>query len=362
MIDIGELARVLSELASSGVVHAELPGEEGEELEFYEGGKNAPYRVYCDEYTIYVKKSIENPPLRLYGLDASTRMARLTGVDVLISTGALFGDSLITIPGSIVTRWIGIRIRYSSDEALSALDRAYDRFYTKSRFTSEYFDSRFSDKVFADEVRLSVENELLRYWRENLVDSSDFILIDGPIYPIPVLIFRSRRYAGVYSGIVLERISLLRGAEEKALGVVKRLSQSKYLSACTGYEGTDEFIVRKEIEKSKEDLIYIGTLKVETEIGERVISKYLGYLARRIGGAIYVLRIEGLKKDIVEQAAEWLMGIVATNGLPIHIAIADRISKRLSAAAYLLVLSSSPLEPTYEALEGLDEVRRELEI
>jgi len=293
---------------------------------------------------------------KFWGLDASIRTLRVTGIDIVIATGALVGKTVLTVPGPVRTRWIAVRPRYAvDDETREILRKCSDQFYTCSRFTDDVFDGTYSEDTLKDEVRISVENELLRYW-----DGSDYLIIDGPLFPLPRILSRPEsRYGKVYLGLIRERMSVIkeRNLERKVVCVVKRLSHSRYLANIVGSGSTDDHVAlmmaRDLLDRSERMCVYIGTLRICLRYGTETYVKYAGYIVKRIGHVRHVIRIETADEETLHDLKHYVASLLDVTGLPRPVDLADRICKRLASSAYIYLWGIVPLDPTYESYEEL---------
>lgn len=75
---------------------------------------------------------------------------------------------------------------------------------------------------------------------------------------------------------------------------------------------------------------------------------------------IRVLRAEAFDPSLAREADSWLGSLADSSGVPVPISAADRLARRLNAAAVKLLYSASPVEPTYRGLEAVLAAVREL--
>jgi len=300
----------------------------------------------------------ERPERRVWALDASVRVMKLSNIDVYISSGALVGEKMRATPGDVRYKWIGVRPRFNVDEEWKELlGKFSDRLYVKSKFNEFYFDGKYDEETVMDELRIGLENKLIEEW-----EGSGVLLVDGPLFPTPRILtrpdltaFGADPYSRVYSGLIEERLKSARRGE--VVGIVKRLEHSHFLGKCfEKYAGLDDAALSLKLTEGFRGPVFIGPLKLGLRTGDK---KYVGYLVKPIGHRRAVVRVETLDED-VEGRAKWISSLISHEGIPIPISVADRISKRLSAGAYYLLYGLSPLEPTYESLEKLAHVEREL--
>ncbi len=297
--------------------------------------------------------------VKFSGLDASVRILKFPGVDLIVSAGALVGSTTLTVPGSIGVRNIGVKIRYvASPDVVNLLKSFSDRFYTCSRFVDYVFDGTFSEDVARDEIRITIENALLREW-----NNDGYLLLDGPIFPLPRLVSRPEtKYGRVYLGLIRERVSVIRerGLGSKVVAIVKRVSRSKYLSCVRGLGVTDDhaalMCAEEIIRSSKYKAAYVGDIMIELDLGSESYRKYAGYVVIKLGSSTIVFRIEALDQRVLEDVRDYIASLTVTSGVPVQIMLSDRISKRLCAAIYMYLAYALPLTPTYESLEAIGEI------
>ncbi|NPB00099.1 MAG: DNA double-strand break repair nuclease NurA [Crenarchaeota archaeon] len=298
---------------------------------------------------------------KFWGLDASIRTLRVAGLDLMLVAGALVGSRIEICPRLVDTRWIGIRPRCrASKELENILNRLSSTFYTKSRFIDKVFDGTFSEKTMQDEMRVSMENEMIRRW-----DGSDVLLVDGPLFHTPKVIATvESMYSNIYIGLIKERIRLLENREDKVVCVVKRLTQSRYLARLEGLGASDDYIAiikaNKILKRGEVASVYIGTLRLTVTIEDQNFEKYMGYLVSRIGSALNVIRLETLSEDFLYEIKDQIAQILTHNGVPKPIELADKACKRACSSIFLYLWSITPLSPTYEGFESLVSSIREL--
>jgi len=352
--EVFELSRILKELLR------EFSEITNEDIVNIEESSSDVIEISCD-IEINSIDSISKLDYNFWGVDASIKQAKFTGIDIYICSGALIGEEILTIPGIIDARWLGIRLRYSVSEKMKEfLEKISEKFYIKSRFTNSFFDGSFSEDVARDEIRLSIENELIRYWNG---DDNEFLLVDGPIFPLPIIVTKiGTRYSDIYLGLIKERIEIIRNKNRGSIvSVVKRLSKSKYLASCLDVNVTDELVAIRLAHDRAHDSIFIGPLRISLRLDTISYSKWIGYIVKRIGNTRHVLRIEALEKDVLFEISPYINTLIDHNGIPKPIILADKICKKLASSAYILVWGLSPVDPTYEGLEGLYEAAREIQ-
>jgi len=352
-----ELSNLLLELYRRGE-ESEPVEEDKADLDEEANGRIKVYYDYLEETILNLKVEIPSN-VRFAGLDSSIRVLRFPGVDLMVAAGALVGSHIVTVPGSLDARNIGVRVRYAaSPEVANLLRRFSDKFYTCSRFIDYVFDGSFSEDVVRDEIRISIENALLSMW-----SGDEYLLLDGPVFPLPRLLSSPEsKYGRVYLGLVRERVNIIksRGLESKIIAVVKRISRSRYLSSACKLGVTDDhaalMYVENMLRSSKYGAAYVGDLVIELDLDGEVYRKYAGYVVIKLGSSTTMFRIEALDRRLLEDIRDYVASLTVTSGVPIPIMLSDKISKRLCAATYLYLTYALPLTPTYESLEALSEV------
>ena len=199
---------------------------------------------------------------------------------------------------------------------------------------------------------------MIKYWNRE-----DYLIIDGPLFPLPQIITKTEsRYSKIYQELVKERINIIKslGIEDRVIAVVKRLSKSKYLSKIFKYGSTDEHIAIT-LSLGKGDNVFIGPIKICLRINDVEFCKYAGYIVKQIGSIRHVVRIESFNEDLLIEYVPYISSLIDINGLPKPITLADKICKKLASSVYTLIWGISPIEPTYEAYEQLQEVLKYLE-
>jgi len=255
------------------------------------------------------------------------------------------------IPGSTRVKWIGVRLRYSAEHARDLLT-GLRNLYAESRFVGRAFDASFNEEAARDEVRSLVELELIRAWR-----GDGILLLDGPIFPsIKAVGEASSDYSAIYGGIAKERVEAV--GDRRVVGVVKRLSRARYLARCLGVDLDDASAARRVADQYGlgGKPTYIGP--IEIKLGG--FRKYAWYVVIPGISGRPVLRVESLSEGLGAEVARALPNYVDVTGTPTPISVADRLARRLSAAAYKLAYAISPIPASYEALEELSGALRDL--
>ncbi|MEM0462837.1 DNA double-strand break repair nuclease NurA [Pyrobaculum sp.] len=291
----------------------------------------------CGYYV--VRRGFGAPPGDVHGLDSHTSVVEFEGVSVIVATGALVGRVLATVPG-VAARWLGVRLNFRGGVELLEGSGLYYR----SEVLGVPFDAGFDLEAARDEVRYHVEGVLAGIW-----DGGGVLLVDGPVFRVPDVYQSGGGFFRLYLELARARAALLRGA----VGVVKRVERSRYLARCAGVGSDDEVAARRLLNNSPG---YVGPVVVEWE----GLRKYLFYVASPAPRGVRVFRVEALEEGLAEEAASWLGSLSDASGLPLPLAVADRVARRLNAAAVKLLYAASPVEPTYRGLEVVQEALGEL--
>jgi hypothetical protein len=341
MLYVKELFELADFLKAVGGMAGDAAPEDSADLG--EGG----VEVECGRSVEVFRVEPADPP-RLWGLDSHSRAMRLEGVDVHFSPGAAVGSGAVLVPGLAGVKWIAVRFRYR----LGGEAPESPALYLRSAYLGRPFDSTFNEDALRDELRLHVENSIIR-----ALEWDGVLLVDGPIFLTPrVLAMGDNPYSALYLGLIRDRVSAIGG--RRALGVTKRIGVSRYLRRCLSPDvDVDDDTLARRAAKGIEGDVAVGPLRIRAGGREKVCW----YLVARLGRQTHVLRVEGLDEELARRAVEWLPKVLGPDGVPTPIAIADKLSRRLSAAAYSLFWRMSPLDLTYEGLEELERAHRELE-
>ena len=256
----------------------------------------------------------------------------------------------------------------------------------------EYYVEDYKDDNIGDELRLQIENIGL----ESIVGSGlsaniDFILVDGPVYPTPPIMFlksfQGSKYVRAFEKLIRERLNILARRECLAVGFVKRcgFSRKLYRDPVVREFFTEKFgsppgeiwdpvIVECIVEKyfaeysSSYPILLLGPFKISYGL-DYMPDKVFWYVYVRMPRGNYVYRFEVLKEDadkygldVVEETISKLLRSSSVNGVPLGIEIVDRLSKRLTAAIYkeMYFRSRGVLSLMYDESNKIIEVLREL--
>ncbi|MGC8583922.1 MAG: DNA double-strand break repair nuclease NurA [Thermoproteus sp.] len=304
---------------------------------------SAGWRESAESSCSYYEVSRESapPPGDVHGLDSHTAVVEFEGASAIVATGALVGRSSAVVPGA-PAKWLGVRLNFRG----GAEQLAGSRLYFKSEILGRPFDAYFDIEAARDEMRYHVEEVLARSW-----DGSGVLLVDGPVFRALDVLQRGGDYAVLYGELARRRAEILAG--RRAVGVVKRVDQSAYLARCVGFGSDDEVVARRLLDNSPG---FVGP--VEVRWGD--MAKYLYYVGAPSAKGIRVLRVEAFDPDLAREAASWMGSMADAAGIPVPIQIADRLARRLNAAAVKLLYAASPVEPTYRGLEAVAAALKEL--
>ncbi len=255
------------------------------------------------------------------------------------------------IPGSLDSPFMAIK---AGRRALEVLRKSIGGLVFLENPSGELYGPDYKDDNIFDELRLRLENRVLGSM------ASDAILIDGPIYPVQLAHAEtfSERYYRAFEALFRERSDLIR----RLVGVVKRLEYTyklyrvdevrKLFEGVVGSVGhvPDPVVVSRLAGGRK--LYSIGILR---EVFGDVGHRYMIYFYVKSPSGPRVFRVESIDKAMLTEVAGYLLKSLSDSGLPRDIEIADRISKRLSASAYiaLYTLGSRILGVGYDEISKL---------
>ncbi|MEZ0318791.1 MAG: DNA double-strand break repair nuclease NurA [Pyrobaculum sp.] len=328
-----ELFELLEALKRVGNEAAEAPPAESSLGE--EGGGAV---TECDYYEVRFEQG--EPPGDVHGLDSHTVVVEFGGAAAIVATGALVGRVTAVVPG-VPARWLGLRLNY---RWRGELDKG-GRLYVWSQYADRPFDAAFDLESARDEVRLHVEEALARAW-----DGGGYLVVDGPVFRAAAAVEREGLYAALYYAFIQKRVELFHG--RRVVGVVKRLERSTYLSRCVGFGANDEVTAHSLLDGRPG---YVGPVSVR--VGE--YEKWMYYVAVPAVRGVRILRVEALDRGLAEEAATWLGSLADAMGVPVPVAIADKLARRLNASVVKMLYAASPVEPTYRGLEAVLNAMRE---
>jgi len=318
-------------------------------------------RVLCDNIETstldLVREGRSGSSERLWGIDSQSRVLGLEGVDVHIVAAALVGGRQVLVPGLQGVKWLGLKFRYIPSDT-DELARHYGNYiYVKSRHVNRFFDGRFNDEAIREEIRSHVESSLLE-----AAPSNAFVLLDGPLFSTSAALGMDNDYSRLYYSLIEERVRAMNG--KNVIGIVKRISHSKYLAKCLNLDIDDESIARRQADNMGGSsnggrIAYkVGPITIETTDGK--YSKTAWYLVVPMGKFRHVVRAESLNAELLDDKIGVVTSMIDPTGTAVPISIADRLSRRLSSAAMHLIGNLSPLNPTYDGLRELENSIRDI--
>ncbi|MEL9991514.1 MAG: DNA double-strand break repair nuclease NurA [Thermoproteus sp.] len=302
------------------------------------GEEEGEARVDCHYYEVVYEQS--EPPGDVHGLDSHTVVVEFGGASVIVATGALVGRQTAFVPG-VQARWLGLRLNYRwrGDVPKGG------RLYVWSEYLDRPFDVHFDLESARDEVRIHVEEALARAW-----DGGGVLVVDGPIFRAAAATEMEGEYGELYRAFIRRRAELFRG--KRAVGVVKRLERSTYLSRCVGQGANDEVTAIRLLEGRPG---YVGPVAVEAE----GYVKWMYYAVVPAARGVRALRVEALDEELAAEAASWMAPLADAFGVPMPVTIADKLARRLNASIVKMLYAMSPVEPTYRGLEAVLDALRE---
>ncbi|ACB40073.1 DNA double-strand break repair nuclease NurA [Pyrobaculum neutrophilum] len=288
-----------------------------------------------------VSWDVSAPPGGLWGLDSHTSVVEFEGVSVVVATGALVGGGVALVPG-LGVRWLGVRFNFAWEGPPPDLGPGV---YVVSEHAGVVFDSRVDLESVRDEVRSGVELALAGAW-----DGSGYLLVDGPVFRAAEAAEREGVAGAIYRGVMERRARALGG---KAVGVVKRVERAAYLARCVGEGASDEVVARRLLGGRPGR---VGPISVSSA----GFTKWMYYVGAPTARGLRVLRVEALSPEVAEEAASWVPALAGVDGVPVPIAVADRLARRLNAGVLKVLYGATRAEPTYSGYEALARALQEL--
>ncbi len=323
--------------------------------------ENSGVKVSCDNIetsTLDLARERRNESSeKLWGIDSQSRVLGLEGVDVHIVAAALVGERHILIPGLPGVKWLGIKFRYIPSDTDELATHYGNYLYIKSRHINRFFDGRFNDEAIREEIRSHVESSLL-----NQAPSNAFVLLDGPLFSTSAALGMNNDYSKLYYSLIEERVNAMKG--KNVVGIVKRISHSKYLAHCFNLDIDDESIARRQASNigspsSGDRIAYkVGPITIGTT--DDRYNKTAWYLVVPMGKFRHVVRVESLDAELLNDKMDVIASMIDPTGTAVPISIADKLSRKLSSAAMHLIGNLSPLNPTYDGLKELENSIRDI--
>ncbi|MEM0472868.1 MAG: DNA double-strand break repair nuclease NurA [Sulfolobales archaeon] len=267
-------------------------------------------------------------------LDSSSRSISFLGARVFVGSGYAFDSGRhLLIPQGLGFPFIAVK---AGGRAIEALRKIIGGIAFLESPSGEIYGSDYKDDNILDELRLRIENRLLSLMTRKL------ILIDGPIFPVPLAYIETfgERYRAAFEKLYEERSSLI----GRLVGIVKRLEQTyklyrveevrRFFENTVGGKNIGRIpdpVILSRLAGNKK-IYSMGVFKEEfTDLGNR----YMIYVYVRSPSGARVFRVESMDRVALMEVAGYLLKSLSHTGLPIDIEVADRISRRLSASAYM---------------------------
>ncbi len=360
-----------------------------------------------DEYVEVSGRSsvLEDNPIRVqdnigYGykgvlgfLDSSSRGIGFNPMRFIVS-GLAFNISgsigfIPSITGEARTGFIGVK---SIRQILEFIEENNPGFLVVKNIVGEYYDLEYKDDNIGDELRLNLENNGLQRIIEN--SNVDGVVIDGPLYYTPRILFYEGsihgRYAEVFKKLFKYRIDMINKSYFPIIGFVKRVEYSRKLVRCNellsllGLRGehasstiTDpllvEYIVEAMVKPPLMKPVILGPflLRYTGKHGdlEHVLrDKVYWYIARKTPRGYQIARIEVLYdhwrkwSSEIESIINMLVSSLSLRGIPAGLEIVDKASRRLTALLYMLMYQrlSPIISLAYDEYAKITDVLREL--
>ncbi len=323
-------------------------------------------------------------------LDSSSRSIGFHGFRVFFAGLALLTPGGVWVrPGNVVD--VEFMALKSFESILAEVEKLGLNVKVRSP-VGEYYGEEYKDDNIGDELRLQIENIGL----EDIVGSSlsaniDFILVDGPVYPTPPIMFlksfQGSKYVRAFEKLIKDRLNVLSRRECLAIGFVKRCGFSRKLykdpvvkEFFVKYYGGppsevwDPIIVECIVEKYFAErgflcpMLLLGPFKISYGLSY-MPDKVFWYAYVRMPKGDYVYRFEVLKEDadkfgldVIEEIISKLLRTSSVNGVPLGVEVVDRLGKRLTAAIYreMYFRSRGVLPLMYDESGKIVEVLREL--
>jgi len=325
----------------------------------------------------------------IYGLDSSSRVVDTPYLFIAIGSATLInrftGDS-IDYP-NITDVLTGGRGDYRYIVLIPEIEGYEDRLETIEKLNvitknpAGYpYTYKYNKYVVLDELRLSLENNILKQIIYDDRFRDLYLFIDGPIYYTPPLLYQLnemhgvrdeliKQYVEAWRTLVLERINILsKLMKEKnitVLGIVKRLNKSNVLSRI------DPLSISSRSMSDEAYLTVLSTIRYSDKkvspfiAGPLIYDPGLPYIDLPRKTIYYVgvpkrFSIGSLYRSFTFYRVEFIEGsstfidpviydsVYSGSTLPLTILIADSKSKKMTAAItnYIIRLAGLPSEST----------------
>lgn len=356
-------------------------------------GKSTPLVIEDDNLVREWNKSFSFNGIVGY-IDSSSRNigfnpSRFTVTGLALKAGSLF-KLVPDIHGEWATCFLGVK---STIPVLERIEKENLGFIAVKNIVGEYYDVDYKDDNIGDELRLSLENNALKHLTTS--DLVDVVVIDGPVYYTPQVLFhdnwKNNKYARAFHKLLEHRVKILRESKVPVVGFVKRVEYSHKLARCNeikrllqerlGKEPSPtipdpliiEYIVESHVRPPLMQPVIIGPLLLEytktpNGLENIFLSKVYWYIARRTPRGYQIARIEVLRehwdkwKNRVLGIIDTLIGSLSLRGVPVGIELVDKASRRLTALVYMLLYQrlSGVISLAYDEYAKVNEIYREL--
>lgn len=275
-------------------------------------------------------------------LDSSSRVINVRGANVYFAS--LYANLVkdhIMIPLQVDVPFIAIK---ASDEVRKLIegDQMLSKIVAINNVNGEPYSPDYKDDNILDELRISLENYA--------IGKSNYVtIVDGPIIPGPYIQMVGEPYKSAFITLANQR------KKDRLIGIVKRLNYSRKLRRSGIIKdprlinATDDVIIEY-LGRGKE-FYTTPILKEEIDVGNSHYTRYMVYVKVREG----VFRVESLSKDLLCKGVYTARKYSSYRGIPEFIEVADRISKRLSASAFIFAfnIARATTGVNYEDWENL---------
>ncbi len=284
-------------------------------------------------------------------LDTSSRVIQVKGANIFMAS--LYGNdngTHVMVPSDSLVPFIAVK---GSEKALEKVKAELGNLLVTRNVNGVEYDSEYKDDNILDELRISLEN----YFIES---SRNAVLVDGPIVPGPYLEMVGEPYRSAFEELASRR------HKEKLVGIVKRLSFTRKLSREENVKrkfpkllgSTDDIIVHQMSRSVKSDVFFSPVYKEELNLKGSSVTRYMVYVKVRDS----VFRVESTDRNLLCRGAMASARNASIRGIPTFIEVADKISKRLSASAFVLsfIYARTMLGVNYEDWNSFVEATRDL--
>ncbi|MEM1599443.1 MAG: DNA double-strand break repair nuclease NurA [Sulfolobaceae archaeon] len=280
--------------------------------------------------TIEEEKVDKCDPLPLFSyLDSSSRLIEVRGANIYIASlyGNLEGKH-VTIPAQVEFPFIAIKA--SKDVVNEIKNSSLSNLVRTENVNGVPYDASYKDDNILDELRISLENYF--------INKAGITIVDGPIYPGPYLPIVGEPYSSAFERLIKER------KRDNLIGIVKRLNFSRKISRVLNIDATDDVVI---MELGKGNQIYISPIfREDYPLSDTKLERFMVYVKVRDS----VFRVESANKDLLCSGVWTALRDVSARGIPTFIETADKMARKLSAAAYIFAFSyaKSLIGVTYE--------------